>query len=85
MIPPVPVCGGSMAERRPHARYCSATCRGRASRGEKAPPDRHCDYCKWLIHGRRTDARYCDGLCKGRADAKKRAKPPIEAPYAGDV
>lgn len=78
-------CGSSLEGRRRHARFCSATCRGRAARGELVPSPRRCRGCKRPIAGRRADAVWCSERCRARFRARKRAKAGTEPSAAAQI
>ena len=73
------VCGESMDDRSPQARYCSNGCRAYAG-WVRADPDRaagvllrfrshgsrRCETCGAALGGRRLDARFCSESCRSR-------------------
>jgi hypothetical protein len=72
-------CGVSIEGLRDKARFCSASCRGKAARGEPYFPPALCEQCgEELPAGSRGDRRFCGERCRTRAHRARIAQiPPV--------
>ena len=83
-------CGKSIADKRPHARFCGNACRAEEARlragGDRMgnPGDAKCARCGAPTAAERKGRRYCSDACK-RAAARLRAAERQSAPFPAAV